>query len=183
MIKNHTRDSETELILLQSKCRMPLVPGDILPRPRLFRELDAWRSRRLTAVQSPPGYGKTMLVASWLYHCQKDLNKQGVEVGWLSLDADDDDPRQFVAYVTAALQPVIPVAAKVVTQNLRHGQPDLQRAMTILLNGISELAGPLLLIVDDYHHIHDEDIHQHTRPHESGHIWGVRLRQLGGPAR
>ena len=148
------------LLILASKCRMPLVPGDILPRPHLYRELDAWQSRRLTAVQSPPGYGKTMLVASWLYRRQKALNAQGVEVGWVSLDADDDDPRQFMAYVTAALEPVIPAAATTVAQNLRRGQPDLQRAITILLNGISELDGPFLLIVDDYHHIYDEEIHQ-----------------------
>jgi LuxR family maltose regulon positive regulatory protein len=148
------------LLILTSKCRPPLLSGDTLPRPRLFRDLDGWQTRRLTVIQGPPGCGKTTLVASWLHDHQELLAKQGADVGWVSLDEDDDDPRQFLAYVMAALQPVLPAETRVVEQYLRQGKTDLQPSMTILLNGISRLTHRLLLIVDNYHHIADEQIHQ-----------------------
>lgn len=151
------------LHILESKCRVPLVPGDILPRPRLFQELNDWRTRRLTIVQAPPGYGKTMLVASWLHYHKETLSEQGIGVGWLSLDEGDDDPRQFMAHFAVALEPVIPEATRVVEQNLLHGQADLQQSIKILLNAISGLTTPILMVIDDYHHIENERIRQVVR--------------------
>ena len=66
MIEDRTSDTETKLILLQSKCRPPFIAATVVPRPRLFRLLDGWQEQRLTAVIAPAGYGKTTLVASWL---------------------------------------------------------------------------------------------------------------------
>jgi LuxR family maltose regulon positive regulatory protein len=158
-IKSIATEAES-LLILETKCRPPLVPDDIVLRPRLFKYLNDWQARRLTVIQAPPGYGKTMLVASWLKELHRTQAEQGSDVVWVSLDEDDDDPRQFLAYIASALKPIIPSSTHVVEQHLRQGQADLQRAIKILLNGISGLANPLLFIVDDYHHINDEGIHQ-----------------------
>jgi LuxR family maltose regulon positive regulatory protein len=59
--------------------------------------LTATNGQRLTLISAPAGFGKTTLLSEWIpqsEHC----------VPWLSLDANDNDPARFWAYVIAALQ-------------------------------------------------------------------------------
>jgi LuxR family maltose regulon positive regulatory protein len=155
--------SVEELLLLQSKWGVPPVVPDVLPREQLFGRLDGWPSRRLTYVQGAPGFGKTMLATSWLHARRRQHEKAGARVAWLGLDEGDNDPRLFLAYLAAALQPILPEAATAVTQNLRREQLAPRRVMTILLNGIARHGDPLLLVLDDYQHIGNEQIHQAVR--------------------
>ncbi|WP_429354449.1 hypothetical protein [Paraburkholderia sp. 32] len=54
--------------------------------------------RSITVVTAPAGFGKTTLLAGW---CEA-LSQRKHVVAWLSLDAEDDDPQQFCAYLVAA---------------------------------------------------------------------------------
>ena len=157
-----TRNVE-EFLLLQSKCSVPTLAPDVLPREHLFARLDGWQARRLTFVQGAPGFGKTMLAASWLRARRRQREAAGGRAAWLSLDEGDNDPRLFLAYLAAALQAIVPEAAAAVTQNLRREQLAPRSGMTILLNGIARQGDPLLLVLDDYQHIADEKIHRSIR--------------------
>jgi LuxR family maltose regulon positive regulatory protein len=152
-----------EFLLLQSKCSAPPVAPDVLPRQHLFARLDGWQSRRLTFVQGAPGFGKTMLAASWLRARRRKHEALAGQIAWLSLDEGDDDPRLFLAYAAAALQDILPQTAAAVTQNLRREQLALRTVVTILLNGIAHLSDPLLLVLDNYQHIANEQIQQTLR--------------------
>jgi len=69
------------------------IPQDLTP----FFALNKDRTRPLALISAPAGYGKSVLVASWLEH--SDWSSV-----WLSLDADDSDLRIFLTYVVAALR-------------------------------------------------------------------------------
>jgi ATP/maltotriose-dependent transcriptional regulator MalT len=56
----------------------------------------------LTVITAPAGYGKSTLLSEWLQQ-MGDL-----DVGWLSLDPEDNDLQQFWRYVVAALQTSVP---------------------------------------------------------------------------
>jgi ATP/maltotriose-dependent transcriptional regulator MalT len=88
------------LQILETKCRPPLIPDDILVRPRFFQYLNHWQTRRLTIVQAPPGYGKTMQVSSWLNLLKKSTipfnPRLLLNQGWIYLIADRLDTLAFL---------------------------------------------------------------------------------------
>jgi len=123
------------------------MPPDFVPRPRLTGILEAGRTLPLTLVSAPAGYGKSVLVSSWL---------QGSEwpSAWLSLDTDDGDIRQFLKYFIAAIRTVRAEACEH-SWNLISA-PDLPltaTTATILANDLDDIEHPFLLALDDYHRI------------------------------
>src|SRR5512140_3744061 len=92
-------------LLLTTKLTIPPLRPDLVPRPRLIRRLDgALRAGRgLVLVSAPAGFGKTTLVADWLWK----LRQQGdapPAVAWLALDEGDSDPARFHTYLLAAFR-------------------------------------------------------------------------------
>jgi LuxR family maltose regulon positive regulatory protein len=87
--------------ILRTKLHRPPVPRDYVHRPRLLEYLDKRRERPLTLVSAPAGYGKSVLISSWLETC-------GSPGAWFSLDEQDNDLRQFLSYLLAAVQTMFP---------------------------------------------------------------------------
>ena len=87
--------------LLTTKLFLPRLRPGMVARPQLVGMLHAALSFPLTLVSAPAGFGKTTLVAAW-------AQQQPLPVGWLSLDAGDNDPNRFLAYLIAALQTAEP---------------------------------------------------------------------------
>ena len=115
-----------------------------------------WRdgrfSRPLTLISAPAGFGKTSLIVAWL--SGNHLPEHAV--AWLSLDEADNDPARFAAYWLAAMQQVAPALGTGLLAGLPTPLPSLQPLATQLINQIAALDQPLLLVLDDYHLIHNE---------------------------
>jgi LuxR family maltose regulon positive regulatory protein len=88
-------------------------------------------------------------------------------MAWLSLDDDDNDPARFLAYLIAALETLPPQAgasaslgpdARALLQP-RHRAP-FKAVITMLVNGLSDLSTDVALVLDDYHLITAEPIHE-----------------------
>jgi LuxR family transcriptional regulator, maltose regulon positive regulatory protein len=77
---------------------------------------------------------------------------QPFKVAWLSLDEGDSDPARFLAYLVAALQTI---AANVGAGALGALQmlppPPAESILTALLNDITAVPDPFVLVLDDYH--------------------------------
>jgi LuxR family maltose regulon positive regulatory protein len=109
--------------------------------------------RRLTLISAPAGFGKTTLLSEWAAGC-------GQPVAWLSLDDGDNDPARFLTYLIAALQKARPDVGKTALQMLHSPQPPpIETALTILINEIAESSRSVALILDDYHLIEAQAIH------------------------
>ena len=74
--------------LLATKLHLPRPPRGFVARPRLVDRLDDGLARELTLICAPAGFGKTSLLADWSQRNER-------RVGWLSLDAGDNDPVRF----------------------------------------------------------------------------------------
>ncbi len=147
-------DSSMPPELVTTKLRIPLTRPDLVPRERLIRLLAQPAPRKLALVSAPAGFGKTTLVATWARQSPK-------AVGWVSLDAGDNDSARFWTYFVTALQGLYPRLAQEVPLNLHAvSSGSLEDFLITLINEISALPLELALVLDDYHLIVEDSIHR-----------------------
>jgi LuxR family maltose regulon positive regulatory protein len=141
--------------LLRTKLVVPSSPR-LVVRESLIEALSEGLSRRLTLVYGPAGSGKTTLAAQWASSA-----RHARPVAWLSLETDDNDPARFWMYVIQALRSVLPGIGGASVAMLRA--PGVNLALEALPPLVNELAGvseQVVLVLDDYHAIEDERIHE-----------------------
>jgi LuxR family transcriptional regulator, maltose regulon positive regulatory protein len=133
----------------------PSSPRLVL-RESLIDALSAGPSRPLTLVYGPAGSGKTTLVAQWAASAGEDR-----PVAWLSLETGDNDPARFWMYVIEALRSVLPGIGEASVAMLRAPGVNLvDEALPPLVNELADVSEQLVLVLDDYHAIEDERIHE-----------------------
>src|SRR5205085_924823 len=137
--------------LLSTQLYVPRPPARLVHRSRLIERLKQGRSQSLILLCAPAGFGKTTLLAEFLAEC-------GVPAVWLSLDAEDNDPRRFLSTLLAAFQTRDPSLGASVQAHLSspHGLQglSLSAVFTQLVNDLtSRNSGEFLLVLDDYHTI------------------------------
>jgi LuxR family maltose regulon positive regulatory protein len=142
--------------ILATKLYIPPRRPNLVLRPRLMARLvEALRFRhRLTLVSAKAGSGKTTLVSEWLHQQERPAT-------WLSLDANDNDPRRFFSYLVAALQKLGMQIGQAALSQLETPRPPQAEALVAeLINEVANRSNPFLLVLDDYHVIQNEWIHQ-----------------------
>jgi YVTN family beta-propeller protein len=133
----------------------------LVERPHLVERLDEalHLSHRLTLISASAGSGKTTLLSEWI-HASGAHRDAPLQVARLSLDEDDNEPTRFWAYAIAALQTIHPQLAQSVLPMLQGPQPPPARSiLTPLLNEVAALSEPIVLVLDDYHLITEQTIH------------------------
>lgn len=175
--------------LLRTKLNLPPPRSGLVLRPRLVEQLDAGLHGRLTLVCAPAGFGKTTLISAWLVASDMASDKFGVlndecpdsgihhsalrihevpqqsgvdrsRVAWLSLDKGDDYPQRFLSYLTAAVQQADSSLGADAWAMLQSGQPPtFEQVLTSLINDLALTPGRLLLVLDDYHVITAQAVH------------------------
>lgn len=137
-------DSEP-LPLLATKLYLPPARENLVIRPRLHYKLSENPNSRLVLVTAPAGSGKTTLVTSW-------LAKQNRDAAWVSLDRHDNDPLIFLSYVAAALHEIEAGVCKTIRPLLASTDPPpTSILLTYLINDLTCLKEPAILVLDDYH--------------------------------
>ncbi len=152
--------------ILVTKLFIPSTRPELVPRPRLIERLDGGLHRKLTLISAPAGFGKTTLVTEWLDNLRGDTQKgnQTVnKVAWLSLDEGDNDPTRFLTYFIAALNQIEGIDAtfgKGALGMLQSPQPlPIEAVLPTLINEIATIPDRILLVLDDYHLIEAQPIH------------------------
>jgi LuxR family maltose regulon positive regulatory protein len=139
--------------ILTTKLFIPPLRPDLLPRPNLIKKLDKIAAYPLTLISASAGSGKTTILSEW-------LNSSKRPAAWISLDADDNDPAQFLTYIISALQTIREDFGQDVLQNLYAGQSELVETSLIkLINELAVFPEASLLFFDDYHTITDQKVH------------------------
>ena len=145
--------------LLQTKLFAPLVPPELVSRPRLIERFESGLHRKLTLLSAPAGFGKTTLLTEWT-HQHKENSRVQLLVSWVSLDRDDNDPARFWVYFIAALQAVYPEIGQSAVAMIQSPQPPpAESFLTSLINEMTKKPDRIVLILDDYHMIENDTIH------------------------
>ncbi len=140
--------TNTNQDFLTTKIYRPPLPADCVQRTDLLRLLDAGRSRPLTLVSAPAGYGKSVLASSW-------LEASDWASVWVSLDENDSDLKRFLSYLISAVRERFPQA--LATTRSLHQEPALPETRVvanIVSNELNAIDRPFFLVLDDYHRIH-----------------------------
>ncbi len=149
----NTADEHAPL-LLQTKLHRPPVGNDYVVRPRLLDRLVRNPNRVLTLVVAPAGSGKTTLISAWMATAER-------KTAWLSIDQNDSSLPVFLSYVVAAIQSVFPQACPETDVLLRSTFLAPADVFTVtFINELARLPRAFNLVLDDYHFILDESIHQ-----------------------
>ena len=111
----------------------------------------------MTLVSAPAGYGKSILISSWL-----DTSKR--PGAWLSLEEKDNDLRRFLSYFLSAVQTLFP-AAELETLSMLKA-PDLPKVPALaesLINDLDRIEDRFVLMLDDFHLIHEKAVNGFVR--------------------
>src|SRR5687767_12481651 len=142
--------------ILATKLFVPPPRTKAVQRQRLTERLNQGLAagRRLTLISAPAGFGKTTLVSEWVAAGERST-------AWLSLDEGDNDPARFLTYLVAAVRTIATKFGEEVVAVLQSTQPPPTEAvLTALLNEITTLPDPLILVLDDYHVIEAQAVDQ-----------------------
>jgi len=105
-------------------------------------------------ISAPAGYGKSTLLSAWLSRIE-------FATSWLSLDDSDNDPSRFLIYLAAAFRGIDPSIDETFESTLGFNQqPDVETHLTQLINHLAQLKQPCCMILDNYHVIQSQIIHQ-----------------------
>ncbi|HKV59564.1 MAG TPA: LuxR family transcriptional regulator, partial [Ktedonobacteraceae bacterium] len=147
------REVSPGMEVLSTRLSHPLLPFRLLAREHLLRRLDAARFHRLALLSASAGWGKTTLLSIW-------ASRSTFPITWLSLDELDNDPSRFWVSVITALRTCLPVVGETALAMLRSPQPPpLNAVLTALLNDLSTQDVPTFLLLEDYHLIDEQTIH------------------------
>jgi len=141
-------------------------------------------ARKLTLISAPAGFGKTTLLSEWVADYRLPVLDSGltpaggkpeskvqdqeskIRVAWLSLDQGDNDPVRFLAYLIAAFQTIEERVGRGALGALQspgfakaNTPPPMEELLTALINQINAIPGGCVLVLDDYHLVTAQLIH------------------------
>ena len=142
-------------MLIETKLQAPSMRSTLVERTELMAELDAVMESRIAVVAAPAGFGKSTLIGQWV----KARQAEGLAVGWLSIDSQDDDLSRFLSYLVAAINRADPAIGDDLLA-LMHSSPvvPFDTVMTGLANSLAARKGHLILVLDDCHLLHNSEI-------------------------
>ncbi|HEX4780533.1 MAG TPA: LuxR C-terminal-related transcriptional regulator [Usitatibacter sp.] len=141
--------------LFQAKLRPPLDTGGTLARPEVLR-VQALAGARLVLASGPAGFGKTTAMCQY----ERELRAGSIATCWITLDADDNDPARFTAYLREALARVVPAVAQVAPRG--SASPGDRGAVLAeafdVIDALASSEEPLAIFLDDFEKITDREI-------------------------
>ncbi|MBC8163137.1 MAG: tetratricopeptide repeat protein [Roseiflexaceae bacterium] len=135
------------MVSFQHKIAIPQRPAGLVSRQRLTALLEHARSRQLTTITAPAGYGKTSLLIDF-------AAKLPHPTAWLTLDESDRDPWEFLRYLVAAIDQAFPDHSQQTMGLLESpSTTPFASAASIFLRDLDSIPSEFMLILDDWHHV------------------------------
>jgi LuxR family maltose regulon positive regulatory protein len=136
------------------KIAVPELPVEFTPRTPLRRLLDEATDGQVVVVSAPAGSGKTLLLADWV---RTDVSR---ETAWVSVGADDDEPRRLWSAVVTALLALPSAGAdgrlqRVAALATLQGGADVVES---LADALDTLDSPVRIVLDDVHELTGREV-------------------------
>lgn len=177
---SRTIQSETlqsHLIVLHTKMCRPAVAKNTVIRQSIIDRLEAHLLLPLTLISANTGCGKSTIASQW-------LDQTNHKSGWLSIDEEHNHAEVLLAYFLAILKENWPDKSFSLELLKNNVQLSPSLIASSLISDLDELEEPFILVLDDYHLIKNERIHEIINevlryPSEKFHL--VILTQIDPP--
>jgi LuxR family maltose regulon positive regulatory protein len=142
---------------IETKLHAPAARTEWVERPELTDYLSAHAATKLVLVDAPAGFGKTTLMAQW-----RASAAERRPFAWVSLDPADNDPGRLWWHVISSVQRACPdFGGEDVLGTLRVQAPEFTATvLPSLVNALTALGRPVVLVLDDYRVITERACHQ-----------------------
>jgi LuxR family maltose regulon positive regulatory protein len=131
--------------LLAAKLNPPAPGSAQVPREAVWEQVGQAANARVVLVRAPAGFGKTTA----LLQSRERLQARGVSVGWLTLDAADNDPSRFLTCLAQAIDEMTGHGAAGGRGDDDSSHADPPSALAVVENLASQ-AHPFALVLDDF---------------------------------
>ena len=136
--------------VLRGKLRPPLGHQSLIARSELVSSLDDLLNYQASVIVAPAGYGKTTLLTLW----RERLIQAGGKAGWLTIESQDADPYRFLCYTIFALAEAgVDFGQLEMFAEQGLTELPLESVVVRFLAFVEDTAGPVVLILDDYHRL------------------------------
>lgn len=147
--------------VLNTKLHNPPIRAGLVRRQRLIQRLENGYQlgKSVTLVSAPAGFGKTTVINDWITGNGTE-NETGKLFGWVSLDDGDNDPARFLTYLISAMERAHAEIGRSALAFLQSSPAsNLTYLVEVLINEISAVPAPFLIVLDDYHLIKNLEVH------------------------
>jgi LuxR family maltose regulon positive regulatory protein len=113
---------------------------------------------KVSIISAPTGYGKTTLLAHW-----RQVEDVDLPFAWVSLDEQDNDPIRLWRHIVEALRQAVAeedFGADVLVGMSAVGQRFAETTLPTLINELAELPHRVVVALDDYQFVTEEDSHE-----------------------
>ncbi len=148
------RSRRSPAVIATTKVQIPGGRPHLVPRERLIEAITA-TPVKLALLGAPAGSGKTTLLSEWHAAPQEER-----PFAWVSLDSSDNDPVRFYECVIAALRTIDPEIGEEALPALSAPTPLTEVVLPSLINDLAANGRPVVVVLDDYHAITNEAVHE-----------------------
>ena len=144
---------EGELDIMGTKLYPPELSSNHVYRPHLIQQLEKGSTLPLTLITAPAGYGKSVLVKSW-------LQSYTLPYCWITLDETENDLYQFLRYFVHAIKKMFPDSLAISESLLRAKVlPPVHVLATKLIHEIDMLGESIVVVLDDIHLVSEKSVY------------------------
>jgi LuxR family maltose regulon positive regulatory protein len=131
-----------ETARLQLKGRPAPPRAGLVSRQRLVRRLVEAHDLPVALIVAPAGYGKTTVLSEWAARDERPF-------AWVTVDAEDNDPRALLSAIALALDAVEPIDWEVFEALASRQANGTKVALQRLARSLSGRELPAVLVLDD----------------------------------
>lgn len=140
---------------LRGKLRPPLGHQSVIRRVELMRLLEDVLKFTTSVLIAPAGFGKTTILTQW----RERMVRNGIKVGWLSVDGQDNDVYRLLCYCIFSLTEAgVDLGQLEVFAHQGLNDLPLESVLVRMLAAVEDTGEEVSLVLDDYHRMESEPI-------------------------
>lgn len=150
---DQTASPQNGPLVLHTKMCKPPIGENMIIRQSIIDHLESKLTLPMTLISANTGCGKSVIASQW-------MDQTYYKYGWLSLDEEHNNPEVLLAYILASFKANWPSRTFGIAYLKNATRLPASVLASTLIKDLDELGEPFTLVLDDYHVIRKDIIHE-----------------------